>query len=72
MVNLQEGHKSFLNFAKRIMILIEKWTEKTFETIVSVLINSKIDAEKNNKDGINNAYIESINNALEELKTIKR
>lgn len=47
-------------------------TEKTFETIVSVLINSKIDAEKNNKDGINNAYIESINNALEELKTIKR
>ena len=28
-------------------------TEKTFETIVSVLVNSKIQAENNNKKGIN-------------------
>ena len=29
----------------------------TYETIVSVLINSKSEAEKNNKDGINDEYI---------------
>lgn len=47
-------------------------TEKTFETIVSVLVNSKIQAENNNKKGINNTYIKSINNALKELKTLKQ
>lgn len=47
-------------------------TEKTFETIVSVLVNSKIQAENNNKKGINDTYIKSINNALKELKTLKR
>ena len=45
--------------------------EKTFDTIVSVLINSKIEAEKSNKHGINNAYIENINSALSELKEMK-
>ena len=43
-------------------------TEKTFDTIISVLINEKINAEKCNKHGINNAFIENINFALEELK----
>ena len=47
-------------------------TEKTFETIVSVLVNSKIQAENNNKKGINDTYIKSINNALKELKTLKQ
>lgn len=46
-------------------------TEKSFDTIVSVLINSKIKAENYNRDGINDAYIESINSALSELKEMK-
>ena len=45
-------------------------TDKTLNTIISVLINSKIDAETNNKDGINDAYIKNINEALQELKNI--
>ncbi len=46
-------------------------TEKSFDTIVSVLINSKVIAMKFNEDGINDAYIESINSALSELKEMK-
>lgn len=46
-------------------------TEKSFDTIVSVLIDSKIIAMKFNKDGINDNYIENINFALSELKEIK-
>lgn len=46
-------------------------TEKTFETIISVLINSKIEAEKYNKKGINDSYIEEIDFALLELKEMK-
>lgn len=46
-------------------------TEKSFDTIVSVLIDSKIIAMKFNKDGINDNYIENINSALSELKEIK-
>ena len=47
-------------------------SKKTFETIVSVLINSKIEAEINNVKGINNTFIKNINMALEELKNMKR
>ena len=50
----------------------EVMSEKTFETIVSVLINSKIEAEINNVRGINNAFIKHIDMALEELKNMKR
>lgn len=39
-------------------------TEKIFETIISVLINSKIEAKKYNKKGINDSYIEEIDFAL--------
>ena len=46
-------------------------TEKSFDMIVSVLINSQIKAENYNRDGINDAYIESINSALSELKEMK-
>lgn len=46
-------------------------TEKSFDMIVSILIDSKIIAMKFNKDGINDAYIESINSALSELKEMK-
>ena len=46
-------------------------TEKSFDTIISVLIDSKIIAMKFNKDGINDAYIENINSALSELKEMK-
>lgn len=46
-------------------------TEKSFDTIVSCLINSKITAMKFNKNGINDAYIENINSALSELKEMK-
>ena len=45
--------------------------EKSFDTIVSVLIDSKIIAMKFNKNGINDAYIENINSALSELKEMK-
>ena len=47
-------------------------SEKTVETIVSVLINSKIEAENANKNGINDEYINSINSALEEIKNIRQ
>ena len=43
--------------------------KEVFDTIVSVLINSKIEAENNNEHGINNAYIEKISDALTELKS---
>lgn len=43
-------------------------TEKTFETVISVLIDSKIRAENYNRNGINDVYIERINSALIELK----
>lgn len=46
-------------------------TEKSFDTIVSVLIDSKIIAMKFNEDGINDNYIENINSALSELKEMK-
>lgn len=46
-------------------------TEKSFYTIVSVLIDSKIIAMKFNENGINDAYIESIKSALSELKEMK-
>lgn len=46
-------------------------TEKSFDTIVSVLIDSKVIAMKFNKDGINDAYIENINSAISELKEMK-
>lgn len=46
-------------------------TEKTFDMIVSVLINSKITAMKFNEYGINDTYIENINSALSELKEMK-
>lgn len=46
-------------------------TEKSFDTIVSVLIDSKIIAMKFNEDGINDNYIENINFALSELKEMK-
>lgn len=47
-------------------------SEKSVETIVSVLINSKIEAEKSNRNGINKEYINSINSALEEIKNIEQ
>lgn len=46
-------------------------TEKTFETIVSCLTNSKIKAMRYNSKGFNDAYIENINSALSELKEMK-
>lgn len=46
-------------------------SEGSYEIIVSTLINSVIDAENNNKNGINDAYIAACNNALEELKKRK-
>lgn len=46
-------------------------TEKSFDMIVSVLIDSKIIAMEFNKYGINDAYIENINSALSELKEMK-
>lgn len=46
-------------------------TEKTFDTIVSCLINSKFAAKRENVKGINDAYIHNIEDALEELKKIK-
>lgn len=46
-------------------------TEKSFDTIISVLIDSKIIAMKFNEDEINEAYIENINSALSELKEMK-
>ena len=49
---------------------MKKLTDESLGTIVSILVNEKIEAEKNNKDGISNEYIKSINVALEELKEI--
>ena len=46
-------------------------TEKSFDTIISVLIDSKIIAMNFNEHGINDAYIENINSALSELKEMK-
>lgn len=46
-------------------------TEKTFETVISVLIDSKIKAENYNRYGINNTYIGKINSALFELKEMR-
>ena len=46
-------------------------TEKSFDTIISVLIDSKIIAMKFNEHVINDAYIENINSALSELKEMK-
>lgn len=46
-------------------------TEKSFDTIVSCLINSQITAMKFNRNGINDAYVENINSALSELKEMK-
>lgn len=46
-------------------------TEKSFDIIVSILIDSKIMAMKFNEDGINDAYIKNINSALSELKEMK-
>lgn len=43
-------------------------TEESYEIVVSTLINSKIEAEKNNKNDVNGGYIEAIRKALEELK----
>lgn len=43
-------------------------TEKSYEIVVSTLINSKIEAERNNKHDINIGYIEAVRKALEELK----
>ena len=49
---------------------MKKLTDESLGTIVSILVNEKIEAEKNNKEGISNEYIKSINVALEELKEI--
>lgn len=38
--------------------------EKTFDTIVAVLINAKNNAKKCNKHGINDEHIESIDSAF--------
>lgn len=46
-------------------------TDKTFSTILSVLINSRINAEKFNEHGINNAHIKSVDSALAELHEMK-
>lgn len=43
-------------------------TKDSFEIIVSTLIGSKIKAERNNEKGINDAYIESVTQALKELQ----
>lgn len=45
-------------------------SDKSIEIIISILINEKIDAESRNKNGINNEYIKSIDNALTELKSM--
>ena len=46
-------------------------TEKSFYTIVSALIESKIMARGLNENGINDVYIEDVNSALSELKEMK-
>ena len=46
-------------------------TEESYEIVVSTLINSKIEAEKNNKNDVNGGYIEAIRKVLEELKENK-
>lgn len=46
-------------------------TETSFDTIISILIDSKIIAMRFNENGINNNYIENINSALSELKEMK-
>ncbi len=43
-------------------------TEESYEIIISTLIDAKIEAEKANRKGINNSYIEACSKALEELK----
>lgn len=43
-------------------------SEQGLETIVSCLINEKIAAERDNKNGDNDAFIKCVDNALEELK----
>lgn len=47
-------------------------TEKTLDTILSVLIDDKIEAEKHNKNEINNAHLKSVDAALTELRTLKK
>lgn len=49
------------------MINIEL-SEQGLETIISCLINEKISAERDNKHGDNDAFIECVDNAIEELK----
>ena len=43
-------------------------TSRSYEIIVSTIINAKMEAEKGNKNGINDAYIKAVNIALKELK----
>lgn len=45
-------------------------TKDSLVFIVSVLVNGRIEAEANNKNGINDEYIEATNKALEELKQV--
>lgn len=47
-------------------------TEKTLDTILSVLIDDKIEAEKRNKNGINDVHLKSVDAALTELRTLKK
>lgn len=47
-------------------------TEKTLDTILSVLIDDKIEAEKHNKNEINDAHLKSVDAALTELITLKK
>lgn len=49
-----------------------KISKESMEIIVSVLVNDKIEAEKNNENGINDAHIEAVNNALMELRAYVR
>lgn len=56
---------------KKVMQGDDYMTEKSFDTIISVLIDSKIIAMKFNEHGINDVYIENINSALSELKEMK-
>lgn len=44
-------------------------SKESMEIIISVLINDKIEAEKSNKNGINDAHIEAVSKALMELKS---
>lgn len=47
-------------------------SDETFETILYTLINSLCEAEKCNKNGINDATIENYKNAIENLKEWKK